>query len=818
MNEPHYILRIDIIEGQKLAAKDRNGFSDPYITINIGDETFNTQVIDKNLNPVWNASFDHKLDPQNPHNEIQFICWDKDIFGHDYMGEVTVNLFNFWEGNDIGYFNESNKPQWYPLISARKGEEVSGQILLKIGLIDNENKFLDEREWYTIWRQMNKLNIKEEEDTTNIVNDTNDANNYNDDNVVRHRKKTFSMSKLNEVIGVIFLEIVKATDLPPEKDVTKLGFDMDPFVVVSFSKKTFRTQVINHDLNPVWNEKLHFPILKSEEKYSIKLSVYDWDKFTDNDLVASQYFSIKPLIDKAEQKYEHKYKLLDVDDEMVEEVLNLNVHSKRKEHKSKLVIKIKFVPYEQLRTQFWMALAKIYDSDENGVMNFVEIETMLNSIGSSLTVETISTFFTRFGKNPHKDDLEFEELVQCLEKRLGENKIHRSADLDGEEADDEHLIYLKECPICRGPNLSQLSETDIVTHVAICASNDLGKVSNFITGDFVTESQAQRKWVTKVISKVGFGGYKIGGNNANIIVQDRLTGHLIEEKMAAYVRLGIRLLYRGKGANVDSKTTKNLLQNLSVKQGKKFDKPSSAADIVPFIKFHNLDKDEILDPLDSFKNFNEFFYRKLKPEARLCDSPQDPHILVSPADCRMMAFPTIDSATQLWIKGQNFSVARLLGNEEFARDFEGGALGIFRLAPQDYHRYHFPVEGELSEPFKIDGAYYTVNPMAIRSELDVYGENKRVVSFINSPQFGKVAYICIGAMMVGSIVHTSTPHTYIRRLDEHGYFAFGGSTVVLLFQKGRMLWDEDILANANTCLETLVRVGMHVGKSTVHHQ
>ncbi|CAG8474160.1 3475_t:CDS:10 [Diversispora eburnea] len=764
----------------------------------MGDETFSTQVINKNLNPEWNASFDYKIDPKNPCNELRFICWDKDIFGNDYMGETTINLLNFWESNEIGYYNETNKPQQFPLVSARKSEEVSGQILIKIGLIDNQNKFLDEREWNSIWSQMNNLHIKE--DSTNIAN-SNDIASI--DNAMKHHKKSPSIAKLNEVIGVIFLEVVKAKDLPPEKDVTKLGFDMDPFVVVSFSKKTFRTQVISHDLNPVWNEKLHFPILKSEEKYSIKFTVYDWDKFSDNDLVASKYLSVKPLIDKAEQKYEHKYKLLDANDEMIEEALDLEVHSKRKDQQSKLYVRIKFIPYEQLRTQFWMALAKIYDTDENGVMNFLEIETMLNSIGSSLTVETISTFFTRFGKNPHKDELQFEELVQCLENHLREHKEHKSANYDGEEADDEHLIYLKECPICHGPDLSQLSETDIVTHVAICASHDLGKVSNIITGDFVTESQAQRKWVTKVITKVGFGGYKVGGNNANIIVQDRLTGHLVEEKMAAYVRLGI---------------PKNLLQNLSVKQGKKFDKPSSAGDIVPFIKFHNLNKDEILDPLDSFKNFNEFFYRKLKPSARLCDSPQDPHVLVSPADCRMMAFPTIDFATQIWIKGQNFSVARLLDDEEAAKDFEGGSLGIFRLAPQDYHRYHFPVEGELSEPHGIKGAFYTVNPMAIRSELDVYGENKRVVSYINSPQFGKVAYICVGAMMVGSIVLTSKPQNYIRRLEEHGYFAFGGSTVVLLFQKGRMLWDEDILANSTTCLETLVRVGMHVGKSTVHHQ
>jgi phosphatidylserine decarboxylase len=131
------------------------------------------------------------------------------------------------------------------------------------------------------------------------------------------------------------------------------------------------------------------------------------------------------------------------------------------------------------------------------------------------------------------------------------------------------------------------------------------------------------------------------------------------------------------------------LKSLSVKQGKKFNHPASVGDIKPFIKFHNLDVDEIADPLNSFKNFNEFFYRKLKPEARPCDSPNDPHILVSPADCRMMVFPTITKATELWVKGQGFSVARLIGDDVTAKEFEGGSLGIFRLAPQDYHRYVF---------------------------------------------------------------------------------------------------------------------------------
>jgi phosphatidylserine decarboxylase len=127
-------------------------------------------------------------------------------------------------------------------------------------------------------------------------------------------------------------------------------------------------------------------------------------------------------------------------------------------------------------------------------------------------------------------------------------------------------------------------------------------------------------------------------------------------------------------------TARRLLKSLSIKQGIKFDHPDSAADILPFIAFHNLNVDEIQDPLDSFKTFNQFFYRKLKPSARPVSDPEDPYRLVSPADCRMMAFETVDEATRIWIKGREFSVARLLGPayESTWRKYDGGALGIFR--------------------------------------------------------------------------------------------------------------------------------------------
>ncbi|CAG8522277.1 28977_t:CDS:10 [Gigaspora margarita] len=720
MATPHYILKIDIIKAKNLAIKDKNGFSDP-------------------------------VNPEHLPSEIHFICWDRDIFGRDYMGEIFIPLDKFCGGGHIGYQDQSNTPHWYPLISKRKKESVSGEVYIKIGFVDKDNEFLDHREWTSIWNRMNNLKIEESSNTSS------DVSTAVEDTMKIKPERQYSYSQANDVVGLTFVEIVRAIDLPAVRNVTGLGFDMDPFVVISFSKHTFRTHVVNHNLNPEWNEKLHFPVKKNElEKFVIKFSVYDWDKISGNDLVASQNIPIKQIYDcalkKTQGKNSYEIKEQNIGDGMEEIELSLKLHDTKwaDKNKPKLNVRLKYVPYEHLRIQFWRALAKIYDSDENGVLNFVEVETMLNSLGSSLTNKTISSFFTRFGKDPEKGELEFSELISCLEEWLSDVSRH-SADSSGEESDNEHLIFMKECPICHRPELTHLSEADIITHVSICASNDWTEVNKIVTGDFITESQAQRKWLSKVITKVGFGSFRIGA--------------VKEEKMATYVRLG-----------------------------KKFEKPTSAEEIRPFIDFHGLNKEEILEPIESFKNFNEFFYRKLKPDARKCDSPEDPRVLVSPADCRMMCFPTINDAIEIWIKGDTFTVSRLLGNEEMGKEFEGGSLGIFRLAPQDYHRFHIPVEGTLSEPFEIPGEYYTVNPMAIRSELDVYCLNKRAVSYIDSPQFGKVAFVAIGAMMVG------------------------GSTVVLLFQKGRMLFDEDILENSREPLETLVKVGMHVGKATIHYK
>jgi phosphatidylserine decarboxylase len=166
----------------------------------------------------------------------------------------------------------------------------------------------------------------------------------------------------------------------------------------------------------------------------------------------------------------------------------------------------------------------------------------------------------------------------------------------------------------------------------------------------------------------------------------------------------------------------------------------------------------------------------------------------------------MDEATKIWVKGREFSIERLLGSAypQDASRYINGALGIFRLAPQDYHRFHVPVDGVMGIPKLIEGEYYTVNPMAIRSALDVYGENIRVVVPIDSVAHGRVMVICVGAMMVGSTVITRQAGEHVKRAEELGYFKFGGSTILLLFEEGTMKFDDDLVDNSHGALETLV--------------
>ncbi len=238
--------------------------------------------------------------------------------------------------------------------------------------------------------------------------------------------------------------------------------------------------------------------------------------------------------------------------------------------------------------------------------------------------------------------------------------------------------------------------------------------------------------------------------------------------------------------------------------GNRMDRTSSAKKIQPFIADFDIDMNVVRDQV--FINFNEFFTRKLKDDARPVDTGSA--IVVSPADGKILAYADISNSSFI-IKGYRFDVSSFLDNADLAQKYNDGALLIFRLAPPDYHRFHFPVSGNISPIKKIDGDYYSVNPLALRKKAEIFCLNKREYSILSNPLFGEVVMAEVGATMVGSIVQTFSGN-YVNKGEEKGYFKFGGSTIVLLFEKSKIHIDEDLLLNTANGYETTVKMGERI--------
>lgn len=243
--------------------------------------------------------------------------------------------------------------------------------------------------------------------------------------------------------------------------------------------------------------------------------------------------------------------------------------------------------------------------------------------------------------------------------------------------------------------------------------------------------------------------------------------------------------------------------------GWRMNRAASRRKVIPFIRNYGLDVGEFAAAPESYRTFNEFFYRKLKATARPVAA--DPKAVIFPADARHLGFPDASKIDGVFVKGQRFNLARLLGDAELAKRYERGAVILSRLCPVDYHRFHFPVSGRASATRLINGPLYSVNPIALRRNLAYLWENRRTLTTIQTNQLGQVLMLEIGATNVGSIVQTYQADTVVTKGDEKGYFEFGGSSTLLLFEPGRLNLAGDLVAHSQNNCELYARVGDQLG-------
>ncbi len=242
--------------------------------------------------------------------------------------------------------------------------------------------------------------------------------------------------------------------------------------------------------------------------------------------------------------------------------------------------------------------------------------------------------------------------------------------------------------------------------------------------------------------------------------------------------------------------------------GKKMDSPGSKKRIVPFVKSLNIDMTEAKKTIKEFESFNDFFYRELKPEVRTIENG-----LVSPGDGRILAFKNVSDVNTFFVKGQKFTLKDFLQNDILSEKHANSSMAILRLAPNDYHRYHFPYDGIPSQPEKMEGVYYSVSPISLKKRFTkVFTANKKEICKLKTTERGEILIIPVAATMVGSLNSTFQPDSWVKKGDEMGYFAFGGSTIVLLFNSNSFELDSDLIENTNNQLETFVKMGEKIAR------
>jgi phosphatidylserine decarboxylase len=238
-----------------------------------------------------------------------------------------------------------------------------------------------------------------------------------------------------------------------------------------------------------------------------------------------------------------------------------------------------------------------------------------------------------------------------------------------------------------------------------------------------------------------------------------------------------------------------------------------------FLKLYRIDMTEAVqaDPL-RYASFNEFFTRALKPDVRVI--ARGTREIACPVDGVISEAGKIDGASLLQAKGRHYTLDELLASRAWAKHFEGGSFATIYLAPFNYHRVHMPLNGRLRETVYVPGRLFSVNAVTASLVPRLFARNERVLTWFDT-EFGEFALILVGALNVGSIATvwagdiTPAPRRVASTLppqevsleqgQELGRFNMG-STVILLFQRDRARWRDDLRAGAT------VRLGQSMGR------
>ena len=238
-----------------------------------------------------------------------------------------------------------------------------------------------------------------------------------------------------------------------------------------------------------------------------------------------------------------------------------------------------------------------------------------------------------------------------------------------------------------------------------------------------------------------------------------------------------------------------------------------------FARAYRVDMAEAEADFGGYGRFSDFFSRGLRPGARPVDA--DPRVVVSPVDGVVSQAGIVERGSCLQAKGIQFPVDRLLDDAELAARYAlGGAYATLYLSPRDYHRVHAPVAGAVVASRYLAGEFWPVTPVTVRNRDALFCLNERLVTVVDSPVFGRVAVVKVGATCVGRIraayddrvthagqavgLRTYVPPRPVEKGDELGRFEMG-STVILLFEPGRVVWDDRLVP------EAVVRMGRRIG-------